>query len=418
MTKLLTNLSGQTKKRSGRGLAGKLSGLIGVLLLGSLTEIAFAQAPLLKDDFETEKLEWAGLGTSAKVERVTGAGKTKGGAGALQFRYRVEGKKSATTKPETTEAAEIKKDKPQPTAPFDILFRAVSVGQLAKMNALKFSVKTEIDTPLVVTMTEKDGGRYLTMLWIPKGEWQEVTVTPDECWLADDKDDPKDPDGKLDPDKIENIALADLSCVFAPELSAQENGGIPVSSLHLGEHTILIDDFMVSGGSPLTPKRDELAIDPFNQDLLRWFALGDVQMRLDKASPLKTPAFRADYKQGDGGYVLFVKNTRGMKATSADSLVLDLASTKSCRLIFMLEEKNGSKYSFTLAVPGDSEPYHRVVEFSEFAAAEGVKDDNDRLDPLQVKTLTITDVLGAYGIAKQKNTLWIGPIRLQPAPPK
>ncbi len=376
--------------------------------LGLLAGGVGAQAPLLNEDFREKAEGWLAAGPHGKVERTTDAAKLRQGKSVLEFTYKVEGKEAVAK----IEGAG--KSSSANILPFDILVKTFPVGTMAKMQSLRLGIKTEVDTPLIVTLSEKGGGRYLAMVWVAKGDWQEVVLTPGEFWLSDDKNDPKDPNGKLDLDQIENVGVTDLLNLFAPALNAADNGGGPKTSLHLGQHSLLIDHFTVSS-DPGTGKQDALTLDAFDQGQPRWITLGEAVLGMDKASPLKTPALRVDYKQGDGSYLILIKNLHGLKAAPEDGLVFDFATAKSCRLVFSLEEKNGSRYSFSLAVPGDSEPYHRAIDFSEFSASDGPKDDNDRLDPSEIKSLTITDVLTAYGIAKQKNTLWIGPIKLQKA---
>ncbi len=375
--------------------------LIGLGAVLSCTGKACADPPVFKDDFDAASEGWIALGPHAKAAVTTAEGKAKSGKGALEFTYEIGGKPAEAT---------------GGMPPFDALMRATPNGALAKMKSLRFWAKSDGEMPLAIVLTEKDGGRYIASAWIPKGEWQEIVLAPDDFSLTDGKDDPKDPDGKLDLDKVENIAIADPLAIFAPALSASGQGGFSDAGLHIGKHTLWLDDFTVSteaAPSGAAPEKGTTGLDLFDRDQLRWIALGEVQLKLDKAAPTKTRAMRVDYKQGDGQYVVLIRMLHNLKAAADDNFVIDVAAAKSARLILTLEEQNGAKYSLTLAVPGDSDPINRVLPLSSFALSEGPADDNGKLDLDKVKSLTITDVTGAFGIAKQKNTLWIGPIRFQ-----
>lgn len=381
-------------------MKNKLRAVAMTLLWGASAGTVLAQGSVFKDEFEEKVGDWVAVGPHAKLSVTTEAGKAKAGKGALEFTYRIGGKPD--------------EQKPAPMSAFDVLLRPTPNGALAKMKSLRFHVKADSETPLAIVLAEKGEGRYIAMAWIPKGEWQEVILSPDDFTLTTDKDDPKDPDGKLDMDKVENISIVDPLSIFAPALSESGAGGFSDAGLHLGAHTLWIDDFTAS--EQAAPARDKTAgtIDAFDRPLLSWIAIGEVQMKREKEAPTKTAALRADYVQGDGKYVVIVKNLYGLTGDATkDDFVLDMAAAKSSRIIITLEEKNGSHYSTTLAVPGDADPIHRVLALSQFALSEGPNDENGKLDMDQIKSLTFTDVTGAFGIAKQKNTLWIGPVRVQ-----
>lgn len=367
--------------------------------VSALCSSALAEPPVLKDEFEEKSDGWMVMGPHAKMSVATDAGKAKSGKGALKFTYTIPGK-----------PLEAPKDG---GLPMDVLLRATSGGELAKMKSLRFWAKGETATPLVVSLTEKDGGRYIAPVWVGKDGWQEIVLAPEDFFLTDDVNDPKDPNNKLDVDKVENVGFVDILSIFAPVLNAEGAGGFSDAGLHIGNQTLLIDDFTISTEPAPVVEKNAAAIDLFEKDHLRWFALGEVTMSVDKAAPTKTRALRADYKQGDGGYLLLIRTVHNLKASADDHFVIDVAAAKSSRLNVTLEEKNGASYTLTLSVPGDSEPIQRSLPLSSFILSEGKTDDNGKLDLDKVKSFSITDITGAFGIAKQKNTLWIGPVRFQ-----
>jgi hypothetical protein len=375
-----------------------LRAAVGLLLTALSAGLVGAQSSVFKDEFEEKADGWIVMGPDAKMSVTTAEGKAKSGKGAVEFTYTIANKLP---------------DAAGHPVPFGALVRATPDGVLAKMKSLRFQVKADGDTPLVVALTEAGGGRYHSLLWIPKGEWQEIVLSPDDFTLTTDKDDPKDPNNQLDLDKVENIGIIDPLAIFAPLLSASPESNYSDAALHIGTHTVWLDDFTASTEAAPAKEKAAGTIDAFDRSHLQWIALGEVQMKREKDAPTKTPALRVDYKQGDGGYIALIKGVNGLKGDTAnDNFIVDMAAAKSARIIITLEEKNGAHYALTLAVPGDSDPIHRALAFSQFTLSEGNTDDNGKLDLDQVKSITLTDVTGAFGIAKQKNTLWVGPLRI------
>ena len=69
--------------------------------------------------------------------------------------------------------------------------RELSGGQIAGMQSLSFWARSDTTAaPLIVALSEKGGGRYVTMCWMPAGPWQRVTLLSSDFWLSDDKNDP------------------------------------------------------------------------------------------------------------------------------------------------------------------------------------------------------------------------------------
>lgn len=359
---------------------------------------AFAQEALLHNTFEEKTEGWIAVGPQSRIRVVTEAEAAKSGKGALEFQYTIQEKLDA---------------KGGADPPVDVLIRPTPGGMLAKMRSLRFAVRVNNETPLFIALAEKDGGRYTTSLWVGKGGWQEIALAPEDFVLSTDKNDPKDPNNQLDLAAVENIMLVNPLVFLAPMLSQSEQGGISEAALRIGKHTLWLDDFMVSAEPLASPKPDPAAIESYHRDIVRWFGLGELEMKIDPAAPTKTRALRVDYRQGDSSYISVIRTVSGLPADAGDSLSFDFAAAKSSRMVMTLEEQNGAKYALQFAIPGDSDPIHRVFALSEFALDENSKDTNQQLDITQVKSLSITDVTGAFGLPKQKNTLWIGPIRLQ-----
>ncbi|HZO91009.1 MAG TPA: hypothetical protein VFB38_21975 [Chthonomonadaceae bacterium] len=378
-------------------------------LLGMGAQPAPAQSPekegetqsLFRDTFDSETGGWMALGPSGKASVTTDAAHVKEGKGALEFTYTV-GK-----------AGEANAGGP----PVDILLRPTPDGALAKMRSLRFWARADADTPLVVTLSEKEGGHYNTIVWLPKDTWQQVLLSPEDFWLGDGKDDPKDPDGKLDLDKVENVGLVNVWAFLA--LGASDNPQIaPIFAPHLGAHSLWLDDFTASP----TPRPEEAApagdkegvrIDDLGRTpLLGWLPIGEIQMKLDKSdTPIKGTALRLEYPQEPGKFAALMHDLHRYNLSKASTLTLEVASQQQAKLIVQLEEKGGAKYNAQVDVPAGAAPTRKSVAFTDFTLADdSPKDSNDHLDLDQIKSLVIVDITSLLGGASQQNTLWIGPV--------
>src|SRR5579872_5167613 len=89
-------------------------------------------------------------------------------------------------------------------------------GKLAGMTHLQFRLRTDASTVVAVMLSEKKpGGDYTAAFWSPKDEWQQIDLTPADFAVNDGPKDPKDPDGRLDLDQVEHIAVLDLGQFFS-----------------------------------------------------------------------------------------------------------------------------------------------------------------------------------------------------------
>jgi len=380
------------------------AGAAAALLVGIGGRCGAEQTPaaLWQDTFEADAGTWAALGPNGKVSVATDPAQVKAGKGALAFSYVVGGKQEAG------------KESP---VPIDVLYRATPDGALAKMRSLRFWIRADDDTPVAVTLAEKEGGRYLTLFWLPKNTWQQVTLAPGDFWLTDDKNDPKDPDNRLDLDQVENVSLLSLWSFLALGAAGSPEAGALLGT-HTGAHTLWLDDFAASADAPPALPAAEAAdrgvwIDDLRRDLLTWMPLGDVQMRLDTSdAPLKGRALRIDYTQREGKFAALFHDLRRADLSRADQLTFEAASVRSVKLIITLEEKGGARYTASVDVPAGAKPTRFSIPFRDFSVADdSPQDNNAKLDLNQLKTINLVDISGLINKGQEKNTLWIGPIR-------
>ena len=338
---------------------------------------------LLHLDFETGAPGWFALGAAGGSVRVTHEpGQTHSGNSALAFTYEV--KRGQTS-------------------------MAVMPGppSLARMQHLRFWVKTDRDAPVAVLLSEtQPGGNYTAWFWSPANAWQQIDLTPADFVLADGPQDPKDPDGKLDLDQLQGIGVLDLSSFFpAP----------PSPSGQTGSRTMWIGDFEALGG-PAPADHSAMRIDNFDRGFLPWITIGVMDLKLAQAdnqagNPLHEPALEASYEQRDNPLPVLVRRIANYNLARAARLDFDVASDEETTLVVALEMKQpgaaqGPRFTLPIFPPGKREVFHVSVKLEDF---EGP----GKLNPAQLKTLMVTDPAGAGDGVGTHNRIWIGKVEFR-----
>lgn len=357
-----------------------------------------AKGPLLDRTFEAEG-SWMSFGTGGQVRLTPDAAREKSGKPALAFDYKIEPKQFA--------AAVL----------------PVTGGALAEMKLLKFWIKTDSATAIAVILSEKkpEGGNYNAIFWSPKDTWHQVELTPDDFAPSDGPNDPRDPDGKLDLDQVEGVGIIDLG-QFLSTLAEKPDFPIMVDP-RSGSHTFYVDDFVAlaeAPSAPPSPDAQAVTIDDFHRPSLSWLTLGGAELSLSTGgSPVAGRALEAQYFQSEGRFVLITHAVGRLDLRNAVRLDFDIASVKDARLILSLEKRRagasqGPRYTTTLDVPGNSKPVHQSISFADLTLDEnGPADPDGKLNPDQIKSISLTDITGAFSHEQQQNTIWIAQMRAQ-----
>jgi len=384
--------------------------VVGGIGIGLVTPLAGATTPkagtaddsiLLLDTFEKDTDNWIGQGPHVHLGITNEAGKFKNGLSALAFNYRFD---AVATNP-----GEL---------PIDAIARPIPNGQLAKMRTLSFWTRSDVNAPLLVALTEKEGGRYVATVWLPKNQWVHVVLTPEDFGLTDGKDDPKDPDGKLDMDQVESISMFNL-WEFVAVAAKQNPASVAFFPPQTGEHTLWLDDITASTAAPTfdapeptAPDKNGIWVDSLRRNLLTWIPLGNTEILVDKAAPTKSRAIKMDYTQEAGKISALIHDLHNVNLTSYDRLEFDVAATKAAKVLVTLEKRNGAKYNTLIDVAGGSVSSRKALYFSQFKLADDSPNDPDnKLTLDQLKNITILDISAFINPQKQDETLWIGPIR-------
>ncbi len=363
-----------------------------ILLSGTLFAAAigtsFAQgSPFIQQNFETDESGWISIGQSAKVSLTHDAADVKDGKSALKFDYK------------------IKKGE------FNLLMLPTPDEKLSKMQSISFWIKTNHNASLVMVLNEKDGGRYNSLFTVSKDKWQHVELSPSDFNLGTNKDDPKDPDNKLDLETVEGMGIADIGQVFAQSDNAEFTKLLHVQT---GDFTLFLDDLLVSDTkSPASSSLDKSGyhVDSFIHPQLSWLAFGEATISHSMDKPLTGAALQADYRQSPGTIAGISRFLQGRMLAGKTQLHFDAASAKATSIRIQLEEAGGGKYYLNVNLAGSSEKKSITINFADFVPADDSKDDNGKLDLDEVNQMMFIDYTGLTGAVDQENTLWINNIR-------
>jgi hypothetical protein len=276
----------------------------------------------------------------------------------------------------------------------------------ASMRSLRFWARSDHNTAVGVLLSEKkpSGGNYVAWFWAPAGAWQAIELTPADFTVTDGPNDPVDPDGKLDLDQVEGIAVFDLAQYFPQILSSA--GSSMQGAAESGHHSLWLDSFEVSS---VAPERSAAAagmvpIDLPGRDFLEWITPGSIDLKVSgTAAPLGPQSLQASYKQTDGQLDLLVRRVSNPQLAQAKRLVFDVASERAATLMLVLEMTKpgggqGPRFTLPIYPPGGREVFHVDVKLNAF-------DGQGHFDPAHWRTIAILDLTGGDD---EQNTLWIG----------
>ena len=348
-----------------------------------------------RQTFEEGDEGWIAYGTDAHVEVVHDAAAVKNGAAALALRY--------TFNPGQYGSAVL----------------PLESGELGNVDRLRFSIKADHSTSIIIVLTEKQpgGGYYSSWFWCPKDQWVNVSLTPQDFTLNQGPSEPADSNGRLDLADVRGVGISDLGQAYQT-LGADPNYPVVVDKV-TGTHVVFLDDFewtVSNGTAPSGPWTDRRIGHP-DRGFVTWIALGGTDLAVvDATSPLREAGFSASYQQTAGHYVSLAHSLLDHDLRGIQSLGTTIASVNDANLMIYLEEKKpgsylGPRYARPLAVPGGNMPTAITFALSEFKPdTAGMTDGNGKLDADQLKSLSIVDVTAADGRPPKPNTLWIGPV--------
>ncbi len=237
---------------------------------------------------------------------------------------------------------------------------------LAEMKSLRFEVKTDSRFAVALLLSEKKpgGGNYIAVIWSNGEGWQPVVLAPSDFTENYTQGEPSDPDGKLDPDRVEHVGLIDFS---------QFLGGLTRDSQiytepHEGAHEILMRNFEVS--------RETNSSHP----QVEWFSSGGAS--LTKADG----ALAVRYQAPDDSWIAFTRLGGLPGPVGATHLAMDIQSDRDAQLVISLRE-GSARRNVDFFAPAGKTIEHREILLSAFGTEE-------KPEAGKSQSMTILDVGG------------------------
>lgn len=345
------------------------------------------EPPLLEYTFATSEQGWTVFqpqGDKAKVGLIHDPAHVKVGTASLKYTYQVtSGEVSVAMVP-------------------------IADGVIAKMKSLNFWVLSDHSSGLAVTISEKGGGRYNGILYAPKDKWQEVNMSLNDFTLSTGAGDPKDANGKLDPEKIESISVIDFDQFLfqTPALA---------TALHIAEGTrnIYLSGVKITEKAvpdAISTTGNATKVDTYERPQVGWMGLGVGSLSVAQAGPLNELSLKADYHVGAGQISGVIRPFAVKTLAGAKTVSLRWATAKPGTFILQFEEDGGAKYNRTLQSEGGSKAIDNTIALSSFTLSDDSKDDNGQLDPEKIHHVAVIDASGVAGTTDQNNTLWVGSV--------
>jgi hypothetical protein len=285
---------------------------------------------------------------------------------------------------------------------------------------LDFWIRGTAQTVVGLAVGEADGSSYRLSIHVPPHEWTHVSANLSEIPLDENG---TDENGKLDPDQVNHIGLLDLGTFlvnapggalavqqgqrqlwldglrFSPETSVQAAGVVKAGTTS----SLLIDNFEADG-TRWMPARitfgPQLAFEIFPAET-------SLKIMTEAAAPgdAKTPTdpggkgLRYSYKRGAMEVFALTRNIQSPEMAKATRLRISVRASQKSLLVIMVKEKDDSEYNHTI-MPDQSEGWQSLdVALSELALGNDSKDENNQLDPGQIKDITILDGSALLGPA-------------------
>lgn len=293
-----------------------------------------------------------------------------------------EGKLTVATAPELVASgrAALQLDY-QPRIGCLSLLGVKSLALQARPRSLCFRLRTSSPTPVLFGVTEADGSAYESYCYSAPGQWHQVTIDLDELMLGSSASDEND---FLDTRQITEIFFGDLS-----NLPGEVGKSL---GLKEGPQTLWLDDISLS--TTLAPHRShrtatgDVIIYDFDAAPPPCLPLGGPELSLVAGPGSEDPwALRVDYDNQGYRWVGFVAGVGHLRLSGRQEICLTLRSDNQAKLILVLEERDGSKYTTRLTLD-PAQGWHTVrLPFSSFQLDSGTKDENATLDLDQLRVI-------------------------------
>jgi len=290
-------------------------------------------------------------------------------------------------------------------------------------------LRSSVRTVLMLSLREADGSSYELPTFVPAHEWVLVSSNLSEFRPGADS---KDENDKLDVDQVRQIGVLDIANILV-----NAPAGALATDL-TSQRQLFIDDLKFAASRLPQASGDVTAggqkarlLGNFENGLVDWLP---VRVTINNNSPAfdifpegvalkalteaaapgsaKNPlepggkGLRATYKRGALEVYAFVRSfeTQPLPAT-ADRLRMSINVSQKSLLIVQVKEKDDSEYQYAIA-PDNSVGWQNLdVPLSSLTLGDHSKDENQKLDPDQIKEVSILDASAFAGVGAADITL-------------
>jgi hypothetical protein len=247
---------------------------------------------------------------------------------------------------------------------------------------LSFWIKTDLPTNLSFGVVERGGAFYQQFAAIPANEWTRVSVPLASLILSQDTDDPS---GRLEPERIEEIRLADLANL--PGALGDALGR------KAGVHSLYLDDVAISDfdePAPAAGHEGENAplVDDFERGAIHALAIGDALLRRGAAEGGQ--ALEVVCEQRLQRWMGFVVAVGQLDLAAAQKLTFRAKASQPLILSVCLEEWDNSKYGQRVALDPAAGWVEKTIPLDALILETESDDENGRLDRRQIRVLVLT----------------------------
>lgn len=333
-------------------------------------------------DFESSLDGWVVLGQQGSVSRVTDKGLARRGQGALAYRY------------EVAEGA------------VQVLLSPLQGASLAGAQFLVLSVKPSELSTVLLSLEEQGGGRWTAPAVVLPGTWNDLKIPLASFVLAQGADDPVDPNGRLDLERVRQISVLDAAAM----LVAQSERTARMFSVPLGSRRMLIDDigFAKDGGAATgqsdtsstssTPRR----VDRLAQTGFGGMALGIKDIR--RVSNQGPGHVAMEYAKGPGLVMTWMQPVSPGTFRPGDVVQLTLGASMATELVFKVEQANGDKFETRLNVAANGSPQTIRVALADLERSDDSGSRRSQAKPEEITQIVLLDA-GGWFASKGVNQL-------------
>jgi hypothetical protein len=310
-------------------------------------------------DFEGEEVGpyWFNTAQDGAVTITRQPADVREGQGALEFRY-------------------------MPSEGAFALIGATPVKPEGPAKSLKFSFKTDEVSAILYGVNEEDGSSYQGYCYTPGGEWHDVLVDLEELILSEDTE---DENGKLDPEQISTVIVADL-CNLPGEVGR-------ALGIKRGVQRMLLDNVKLTDRP--APKRSSRTadgttiVDDFDANLVTALPIGAPDMATVPGARAGDRALRVGYRLGGHRWVGFVHAAGYLGLAGASHFCFSLNAAQRARLVAVLEERDGSKYETNLELDPAKGWHEVVLPVAQFVLDPKTEDENGQVDLEQIRVIIL-----------------------------